>query len=314
MRFLTLHKSQLHADEHNKFHQRFMELLDKYPVVIAFVAPQYKIMEDLLAIESKLIEAQRSSAYTELLAEIDIKQDTSISGIKKIIEVGLISFDPLVVEAAKRLSLRMRSFKNIQSKRYEGESASIGILISDFRSSFPGDIVTLGLVPWLNKLETEHNQYDEIFELRNTSLSERISVKLKDIRKQIDALYKDMTEHIAAAITNADTDIYLEFALQLDQEIIYYNAKSTHHARKDISDVNIDDIPTQTYTGDPVNYIPTVYYSEEGKKTIKLIFGKNFTVTYKNNVEVGTAKLVITGKGLYRGNKIVTFNIASEVI
>jgi hypothetical protein len=35
--------------------------------------------------------------------------------------------------------------------------------------------------------------------------------------------------------------------------------------------------------------------------------------TYKDNVEVGTATLVIHGKGAYKGTKTVTFNIASEI-
>lgn len=36
----------------------------------------------------------------------------------------------------------------------------------------------------------------------------------------------------------------------------------------------------------------------------------DFSVTYRNNVNVGTATLILHGKGAYKGQKIVTFNIA----
>ncbi|MDR3261023.1 MAG: hypothetical protein LBT78_04225 [Tannerella sp.] len=40
---------------------------------------------------------------------------------------------------------------------------------------------------------------------------------------------------------------------------------------------------------------------------------KDFTVTYRKNIEVGTADLIIHGKGAYKGTKTVTFNIAEQM-
>jgi hypothetical protein len=56
-----------------------------------------------------------------------------------------------------------------------------------------------------------------------------------------------------------------------------------------------------------------VHYCEEGKPTVKLWLGKDFSVTYKNNVKVGMAELTIHGKGDYKGQKSVTFNIARKI-
>ena len=41
----------------------------------------------------------------------------------------------------------------------------------------------------------------------------------------------------------------------------------------------------------------------------KLVEGKDYTVSYKNNIELGTAKAVITGKGHYSGSREITFDI-----
>jgi hypothetical protein len=49
---------------------------------------------------------------------------------------------------------------------------------------------------------------------------------------------------------------------------------------------------------------------EDGKETKNLSLGKDFDVSYKNNTNVGTAEVIIHGKGAYKGQFTVTFNIA----
>ncbi len=55
-----------------------------------------------------------------------------------------------------------------------------------------------------------------------------------------------------------------------------------------------------------------VYYSEFGNKT--LIKGTDYTVTYSNNVNVGTATITLTSIGNYSGTKTHTFNIIPRTI
>jgi hypothetical protein len=69
-------------------------------------------------------------------------------------------------------------------------------------------------------------------------------------------------------------------------------------------------VPEQTYTGKAVTPLPKAYYREEGKPTVELVFARDFSVTYKNNVDIGTADLTLHGKDAYKGQKKTTFNIA----
>jgi hypothetical protein len=71
-------------------------------------------------------------------------------------------------------------------------------------------------------------------------------------------------------------------------------------------------VATQIYTGRAITPLPKVCYGMENRPAVELVFGKDFSLTYKNNVEVGTACLTLHGKGVYRGTKSVTFNIAAE--
>lgn len=63
------------------------------------------------------------------------------------------------------------------------------------------------------------------------------------------------------------------------------------------------------YTGSAIAPVPTV---KIGNTT--LASGTDYTVSYKNNTNVGTATVTITGKGNYSGGKSITFKITAKSI
>lgn len=71
-----------------------------------------------------------------------------------------------------------------------------------------------------------------------------------------------------------------------------------------IRDCTIASIKDQTYTGKEIKPNPQVTY--EGTKLKK---GTDYTLTYSNNVSVGTGKVTVVGKGNYTGQKTVSFKI-----
>ena len=71
----------------------------------------------------------------------------------------------------------------------------------------------------------------------------------------------------------------------------------------DIVDTDVY-IPHQTYTGEKIE--PSVTVTLDGKT---LTAGTDYTVTYSDNIDVGTASVVITGQGIFTGTKTSTFQI-----
>lgn len=70
----------------------------------------------------------------------------------------------------------------------------------------------------------------------------------------------------------------------------------------------IDSIADQTYTGSAIT--PTVSISSSSYSTYGMTEGDDYTVSYQNNVNVGTATVTVTGSGLYYVGSITqTFNI-----
>ncbi len=62
------------------------------------------------------------------------------------------------------------------------------------------------------------------------------------------------------------------------------------------------------YTGEPIEPTVIATYS-----SVSLVLDTDYTVSYSNNIEVGTATATVTGKGKYKGEVVLQFEIAPEV-
>ena len=76
-----------------------------------------------------------------------------------------------------------------------------------------------------------------------------------------------------------------------------------------ISSCTVSSISSYTYTGNAIKPTPTVKY---GGKTLKS--GTDYTLSYQNNINAGTAYVTITGKGSYSGTIRKSFTINRAVI
>lgn len=77
----------------------------------------------------------------------------------------------------------------------------------------------------------------------------------------------------------------------------------------DIDDAYFAPIGDEVYTGNAIK--PDVLVRFNGKTLVK---GIDYDLSYSDNVEVGTAHVVVTGKGNFGGKREMTFNIVRPVI
>ena len=78
-------------------------------------------------------------------------------------------------------------------------------------------------------------------------------------------------------------------------------------SQKDISGFTISGVSNKTYTGSPV----TQNLSVKKDSYTTLTSGTDYTVSYSDNVNAGTATVTVTGKGNYSGTLSKTFTISS---
>lgn len=134
------------------------------------------------------------------------------------------------------------------------------------------------------------------------------------------AIYKDDTQGINVTLA-AGKDYIVSYsnntAVGANTAVVTLHGTGNYTGSKnrsftilgDMGEVTVDPIPTQNYTGKAITPSPVVRH---GGRTLEA--GKDYTLTYANNVEAGKASITITGTGTeFGGSKVVNFDICRDV-
>ncbi|MDR1563183.1 MAG: DUF6261 family protein [Dysgonamonadaceae bacterium] len=308
MKILKIYSGSLRNETHFQFISLAQKLISSNPAIVNIVADRMGEFNTAVELESKLVDVVRSSPYTEQLEEIDKRLDRNIVGLNAAIESALHHYNPKMVEAAKRLSLRMKSFRGeIENKPYEDESAAVKVLLNDLRTTYAADVELLSLDGWVFEISDAQTQFEETFILRNKEWASRPQENLRDVRKKVDTTYRSMVELIDAYGALNGYSVTGEFVAELNREVTYFNSHN-HRVKHDIAHCEPEEIPNQVYSGYAITPTPLVLYPTN-KKTFRLELGKDYNLSFKDNVEVGNAQCTIHGIGAYKGSKTVTFII-----
>lgn len=154
--------------------------------------------------------------------------------------------------------------------------------------------------------EYAHDEW-ELGEYEN-SVSQTITVT-----RTLTEFFNDGDEYARVLFMRWGTEV--PYYMYLDN-ITFYDANGvtipvnvTTKNLTNIADCTISSIAAQTYTGSAIKPTVTV---KNGSTT--LVSGTDYTVSYSNNTNVGTATVTITGKGNYTGTKTATFKIEASTI
>jgi hypothetical protein len=305
MKIIAILFSYMRNEAHYQFLLLVQKLFISYPAVAAIVADLLSEFNVLLTLEGQLVDSVRSSEYTVELKAADKRLDRCIVGIVNAIISALHHFDPAVVNAARRLEILLKSFRSsIEKKSYEEESAAVKILIADLSGEYAPQVALLNLGPWLAELSAALDDFERIFLLRSNQRATKPKERLKDVRKQIEVIYRKIVERIDAyTVVNGETST-ADFVNHLNDEVTYFNQHNHRHAKKDIAKANINSIPDQIYNDEPVIVLPEVFYEGD-----KLIFTKDYELSFRDNNSVGTASVSVRGKGAFKGVKTMSFNV-----
>ncbi|MDR2361866.1 MAG: DUF6261 family protein [Prevotellaceae bacterium] len=313
MKILKIRFSYLRNEAHYQYLVTVRVLINGDTVIATLLADDLPVFYQLIDTEKTLIDAVRGSAYTEEIADTDLRRDRCIVGINSAINVALHHFNSAVQQAGHRLEVRMKAFNGeIERKSYEEESAAVGILIADLQDAYAADVATIGITEWVTEMANVQTRFEQLYLARNEEWSQRPHGHVPDIRREVETKYRIITDKIDAynILNNGAADAFVE---KFNQNVTYYNDHAHRPAKKDLGQSDhtvIEPIETQPYSGKPITVVPKAYYREDNSPTVELTLGKDFSVTYKNNVEVGTAEVTLHGKGAYKGQKTATFNIA----
>jgi hypothetical protein len=247
------------------------------------------------------------STFTDLIADANHRLDNALVGLSAQVNAARYSPIPDVVAAAERLYIMLKSYGKVITKPYLQKNGAVQAILIHLNGDFAEDVLLLDLVTWKTELAAALAEFTSLFEQREAQTLGRPKQKFIEVRRGIENVWRQMIELInSGAALNLSPD-FVTFINSLNPEIKYLN-QEFHRIRHDISTAEPAPIPPQPYTGEACTPVPEVIFFGS-KKSLKLILGKDFSVTYKNNINAGNAYCTICGKGSYKGSKTVTFII-----
>jgi hypothetical protein len=257
----------------------------------------------------------QKSMFTSKKAATDLDRDKTYTGLKNIVRINLQHFDLAVHDAANHVYNLLESYGNMIRMNYDAETMCIDSIITRLRSNdYLPAATLLGIIPWMEKLEILNNLFKTYVDNVTQEQLGKPNVPAKIARHETDESLRAIVDRVESLANLNGPEIYIPFADEYNVLVKHYNTLVHEHygrlhARIDIAPATIDFIRTQSFTGMPVFVIPVVNLKKTEKDSDTLIFSEDFSVAYRNNVERGTATLIIRGIGKYKGEIITTFNI-----
>ena len=211
--------SRLKNAEHLQFQTEFKTEVEKKTATALSIEPQFAIYLLKFKEEGEALVYIGKSSQTDLLAESDEYRDRVFRGLCDTSRAALNHFKPEKAEAARKLIIVFDTYGNVTVEAYDEETAKINSLIKDLINNHANDIDLLALNEWVDELQTANNKFVDIKNERYTEESSKTSLRMKKVRIETDALYKEMVNRINAQILlNGDTN-YIDFVTALNQRI-----------------------------------------------------------------------------------------------
>jgi hypothetical protein len=303
--------------DHMSFHKISCEICKKYILEIGdeSLVTDY---EEKVEQEESVFKWVRKSDYTVKKSEADGARDETSLGIIQVVRGNLHHFDPTVRDAAVHVNNLLENYGDFRYVNYDAETASIDSIVTRLKSAgYSVAVNLLGLSPWVEKLEADNALFKTFVADTTVENLERPVITTIVARRETDTGIRMITNRVTALITLNGPDAYVAFANEFNEVVKHYNTLVHEHygrihARIDIASAIIATIAPQPKTGKPVLVIPTVSLrtvKADVQENVELVFSVDFTVAFKNNVKPGTATIIISGIGKYKGEIVTTFNI-----
>jgi hypothetical protein len=302
---------------HIEFHRESYQICLKYEDIIR-QPDLITAYHDAITQEKHGFKQVRASEFTKKKYLADRRRDETYIGLLGIVRSNLKHFDPSIQHKAKHLYNLMTNYDNLTGNKYDAKSADIRSVVARLRSNEYAEAVqTLGLTPWIDELETRNQLFKELVVAMAEEKTGKPKIKSRDARRITDNALRAITDRVTAQINLGNRDVYAPFVAAFNVIVEHYNTLLYRHlgrlhARIDITGADVATIDPQPFTGKPVFVIPAVTLADSNGKTVELIFTEDFTLAYRNNVNPGTATVIITGAGRYKGEIVTAFNIITE--
>jgi hypothetical protein len=276
--------------------------------VVAALGQLPTLFNVLLAEEKTLIEWVRKNALTKEIADADHRMDRALTALKMQVRALEYNNALAIAEAARHTYTMLCQYGDVANKAYSEQISDVRTILQQFAGPYAPDVSRMGIGYYISELQAFYNLFRQLLTQRDAQKILKPEKGFREVRRNIEEVYRQIENVINSGSAFNPTAGFQTFINRLNPEISRLN-EEFHRLRRNMGDAQPEPIPAQTYTGKPLTPLFKVLYVTSDEGAIELELGKDFNLTYDDNINVGMAQCTVRGKGLYKGNKTVTFDI-----
>jgi hypothetical protein len=222
MKVIRLNCHNFRNEEWFQFFTEFRDLVNKYSPETLDIAALFILFLTLYGDADTALEVIRKSMETALMDKADQKRDHTFRGFIDAVKSALNHFDPEKQKAANELVILLEHFGNLAEKAPNEETASIYNFLQELRGAYAPKVATLGLADWITELDANNQAYEELVKKRNVEVTSRTNLRMVEVRKKTQDVYRSIIERIEALIVVNGESQYADFVIELNGYIKRY--------------------------------------------------------------------------------------------
>jgi len=222
MKIEKLDSTHLRNEEHFQFHFEFKHLMEKFEPSEFDIGNEFSKYREYFQMEETAIEPIKKSAITDNLIRFGKERNSIFRGLNYMVKASMHHYDGSIKKVAERLSVVLKHYGNIAAKPNNERTASITNLISDLRNSYAEDVEKAGISHWVYALEEQNQAFETLMRERFSDDAKKSTLKMKEVRVQIDKQYSSIIEKINALTIINGSGTYAEFVRELNTRIEKY--------------------------------------------------------------------------------------------
>jgi hypothetical protein len=251
----------------------------------------------------------QGSPVTRLIQEKDKIRDDCVSEVMRTANAASKSSMEPNATAGKTLVTFLHPYHNVQKEPMMSETSILNHMQEKYNADH--EVQNAAIMLQLDKvfmnLFDANDQVSQFWNQRVAEDAAKSGPSASSLKRDLEKSYRNFCDVVTQTVNMTPSPEIENLFFAMNEIRIKY-AKNLPVKLTDANTV-VAPVPMQKYTGQPITPIPTVSLKTDDGKLIELRFTVDYYVTYRNNIKVGEAKLIIHGKGKYTGTYTSTFHV-----
>jgi hypothetical protein len=251
----------------------------------------------------------KGSPITAQIKNADDRRDNGVSETWRMANAAAKSSIEANANAGKILVTFLQPYHNVQKAPLMSETSTINFMKEKYLADqdVQNAAATLQLDTVFTTIFTANDEVFNLWDLRVDEDADKIGLPPSRLRINLEKAYRKFSDVTLQTLDLSPSPQMERLFVAMNEIRIKYTNPSPARITED--NTSIMPIGIQKYTGSAITPIPTVLLKTEDGNFKELQFSVDFYITYRNNVNIGEAKLIIHGKGKYKGSYTSSFFI-----